>query len=367
MPRPWIAAVVVLAAWGILEGVLIDADASRALTVVAGAAAPATLLALPRRPLASVAGLLGVLLATLAAGAHPDAALMPLGALLVASAGAGRWVGDRRRDEAMAGLAGIAAVGTLAGLYAEPDPDLRALPFFVAYIGATFVLGRTLRARAAERDDLQATRRRLERERERDVARAVATEREHIAAELHAIIASSVRRVAVGAARAQEELDTDPRQAIVTLRDVRGAASGALVETRRLLGLLRAEEAEYAPQPGLATLADRSTDRLDVRIADDGEALPAGLELAAFRIIEEALAAVPPGGRLPVRVDVRRTRDHLTFSVAVDGEVAPWSDADPAVAGMRERARLYGGEVRPAAADDGWVLRGRLPLQGVPA
>lgn len=298
---------------------------------------------------------------------RPDEGLTPIGVALVGAAGVGRWGEADRRADTLALLTGVAAIAVLAVLFREPDPSLRGLPFFVALLGAAFAVGRQLQGRALEREDLQERRERLEQERAQEVARAVIVERERIAAELHAIIRSSVDRVAAGAARAEGELDRNPVAAVATLQEVRAAASGALTETRRLLGLLRTDGAEYAPQPGLAALADRArSDGYDLRVAPDRSpvALPAGLELALVRIVEEAVGAVEPARRSAVRVEVAREPSALAFSVTVDGAEPPWRERDPLLAGMRERVRVYGGELVTVAQGAGWALRGRLPVAG---
>lgn len=366
MTRPWTLAAALLAASGITEALLLDPRAGWVAGVVAAVVLPLPLFWLPRRQLRGAAAVVVVALGAALSGAHPDEGLTPIAVGLLAALGMGRWLpaapGRSRSAAAAAGL-GVAAVVALALLYREPDPSLRALPFFLAFVGASFALGRQLRARALERDDLESRRERLERERAAQVAAAVAAERERIAAELHAIIASGVDKVAAGAARAEAELDTDPHRAVATLREVRGAASGALTETRRLLGLLRAEAADYAPQPGLRTLADRGY-AVHVAPAALERDLPPGLELAVVRIIEEAVTAVAPEARDAVRVDVACEDGELSFSVGVDAARLPWPERDPALAGMRERVRIYGGQLRPVAEAEGWTLRGSLPLRG---
>ncbi len=365
MTRPWTLAAAALAASGVIEALLLDPRAGWVAGIAAAIVLPLPLLWLPRAPLRGGAAVVVVALAAALSGAHPDEGLTPIAVGLLAALGMGRWLpaGQRRAQTAAAAGLGIAAVIALALLYREPDPSLRALPFFLAFVGAAFALGRQLRARALERDDLQSRRERLERERAAQVAAAVTAERERIAAELHAIIASGVDKVAAGAARAETELDTDPHRAVATLREVRGAASGALTETRRLLGLLRAEAADYAPQPGLRTLADRGY-VVHVAAAALERRLPPGLELAVVRIIEEAVTAVAPEARDAVCVNVACDDGELSFSIGVAAARLPWPEQDPALAGMRERVRIYGGQLRPVAETDGWTLRGSLPLKG---
>lgn len=368
MPRSWAIAVAVLAAFGAGEGAVLGATAGAVAAIAGGLVVPVPLALSPRRPLVAGVAVLALLVLAALTGAQPGDGLMPLGAILAAAVGAGRWLTPGRAANLRAAALGVAAIATSLAVYGASAEQLRATPFSVAFVGAAFGVGRVLRARAAEHADLHTRRERLERERAAEVAAAVAAERERVAAELHAIIATSVRRVAADAARAEAELDERPEDAVETLRAVRASASSALVETRRLLGLLRADPADYAPQPGLGTLAEHGRARgVDVRIAGSTDALPAGLELAVFRIVEEALAAVPPAARPSVRVDVERTRTHLAFTIAADAERRPWGDADPALAGMRERARVYGGELRPEGDGEPWLLRGRLPLGRVPA
>jgi len=370
MSRPWIAAAALLALTGVVEVFVFAPEAGVAAGLAMAVVLPLPLVLLPRMPLRAAALLLALGAAAALTGAHPHAGLTPIAIALAAAAGVGRYaVGDRGRM-VLAGACGLGAVGVLVLLYREPDPTVRALPFFFAFVGGAFVVGRQLLARAREHDDLEARRATLERERAAQVERAVRDERERIATELHAIIATSVERVARGAARADEQLLHDPPGAVQTLREVRGAAHGALTETRRLLGLLRAQEASYAPQPGLTTLAEGARAggyAMRVVPADPAGALPAGLELALVRIVEEAVAAVAPHDRPSVQVEVVRHPAELTFTVSARGAASPWPERAPIVAGMRERVRLYGGVLRPSGGPDVWSLHGTLPLAEVPA
>lgn len=366
MSRAWLILALVLAVSGTVEALLLDPTAGPIAGVAGAVALAATLLVVPTRPHVGAGLAVAVALVLALTGAHPAAGLTPVAVLMLAAVEAGRGTSKDRVAGLSAIALGVAALATLALLYRHPDPTLRALPFFVAFLAASFALGYQLRDRELERTDLEARRRVLEEKRAAQVAGAVTRERERIATELHAIIAISVDRVANGARRADDELDRDPDAAVATLREVRGAASAALTETRRLLGVLRAHEAEYAPQPGIAALAERG---FDVRIGSGVEplALPAGVELTVVRLIEDAVAAVAPVERATVRVDLDRDEDGVAFTVDVGSSNAPWSDDAPVLAAMHERARVFGGRVWPVTVDGRCVLHGRLPLRAVTA
>lgn len=366
MTRAWFAFSLVLAASGSVEALLLDPPAGPIAGVLGAIALAATLLLVPSRPPVGAALVVAATLAVALTDAHPHDGLTPVAIIMLAAVGAGLRTPPERTAMLTMAVLGVGALVALAYAYRDPDPTLRAFPFFVAFLGASFALGHQLRRRARERDDLQGRRHALEQERAAQVAGAVSRERERIATELHAIIAISVDRVANGARRADEQLNADPDAAVATLREVRGAASAALTETRRLLGVLRAHEPEYAPQPDIAALVARG---LDVRLGPGVEplALPAGVELTVVRLIEDAVAAVDEVRRQAVRVEVDRDDDGVAFAVDVGATSAPWAAGDPVLAAMHERARVFGGRVWPTAVDGRCVLRGHLPLPAVVA
>jgi signal transduction histidine kinase len=204
---------------------------------------------------------------------------------------------------------------------------------------------------------------------------AVADERARIARELHDIIGHSMSVISLQAGAAQQLVHRDPDRAEGHLAAVQQTAHEALVEMRRLMGVLREDEATYAPQPGLDeidALAERLGDAgLRVAVSRDvapGVTVPPSVGLAAYRIVQEALTnAHKHAGARNATVDLRLAPEAIevtvhnergTRSVAGDG------GAGRGLAGMRERVRLFGGELDAGRRDDGgFAVRARLPLE----
>jgi signal transduction histidine kinase len=178
----------------------------------------------------------------------------------------------------------------------------------------------------------------------------------------------------VQAGAAEEVLDRDPEQVRTSLRAIQQTGRDARLELRRLLGVLRAGEEpapEYGPQPGLDQLpglADQLTHSgVEVVLTTEGtpRPLPGGLDLAAYRIAQEAVTnALKHAGRGPVTVALRYGRDDVEIEVLDRG--GPGTAADGGghgLAGMRERTALYGGELDHGRREDGgYRVRARLPV-----
>ncbi len=246
----------------------------------------------------------------------------------------------------------------------DPQPgDVAILSFFIV---AAWAAGRLVRHRSAQADAARAESGLLARE-------AVAAERARVARELHDVVAHSVSIIAVQAGAAESLVGRDPDRAREHIASVRRTAAEALIEMRRLLGVLREDEAVYAPQPTLGDLerlvGEVRAAGVPVELAregDDAEPLPAGIDLAAYRIVQEALTNVRRhAGAAPTRVVVRRAPG------VVDVEVVNATPSGPGegpggghgLVGMRERVRLYGGSLDAGPREDGgFGVRARLPV-----
>jgi signal transduction histidine kinase len=232
------------------------------------------------------------------------------------------------------------------------------------------------RARALERVNTA-----LKAEQEQRSLLAVADERSRIARELHDVVAHSISVMVVQAEGAKRMMERDPGRAVVALDQIEGTGRAALIEMRRLLGVLRkdGDGAVRTPQPGTSTLdmlVDRAQEAgLDVRVAIDGprRTLPAGVDVSVFRIIQEALTnALKHAG--PTRADVLLKYDdsHVEVEIVdagiVNGYVPPEPDPDNpqhGLLGMRERVSLYGGEIVTGPCEDGrngYRVWARIPL-----
>jgi signal transduction histidine kinase len=213
-------------------------------------------------------------------------------------------------------------------------------------------------------------------ERERDVAarEAVVEERARIARELHDAIAHNVSMMVLQAGAERRVLDNAGSSTREVLATIEGIGRGALTEMRRLVGMLRSDTAdELTPQPGLGDLprlvAQVREAGLPVELRVDGPAreLPVGIELSAYRIVQEALTnALKHAGEAHACVQVRYGADSLELEIADDGRggQAPVVSGGHGLAGMRERVALYGGRLdagrRPSG---GFAVRVLLPIR----
>ncbi len=208
---------------------------------------------------------------------------------------------------------------------------------------------------------------------ERGAERRAAEERERLARELHDAVSHSLASIVMQAGGAQDVLDRDPGRAAVALGAIERTAREGLGEMRRLLGLLDDDSAPREPQPGLSRLdelvAGAREAGLDVRAAVEGPPrhLPPGVDLSAYRIVQEALTnAMKHAGPCSAEVVVRYRADALELEISDDGDgaaVAPGSGRG--LAGMRERAGVLGGQLTagPGADGRGFRVHARLPAE----
>jgi signal transduction histidine kinase len=243
--------------------------------------------------------------------------------------------------------------------------------------GLAWLIGDNLRVRRAYTRELENRALQLEREREEKAAQAVAEERTRIARELHDVVAHYVSVMVVQAAGARRVVDKDPKAAKSALEAVESAGRTALTEMRRMLEVLREDDTGTGPQPGLGEL-ERLIDHvrdagLPVELSIEGPTccLPAGMDLAAYRIVQEALTnTVKHGGKATAHVTVRYTPDTLEIEVVDDGRgaAAPLLTAEDGrghgLIGMKERVALFGGtlEVGPMLTG-GYRVFARMPLE----
>jgi len=232
---------------------------------------------------------------------------------------------------------------TLAGRFAKASSSV---PFtvvtVVVMVLVRFVLGdRDRRLRLAER------------EREIAAREAVVNERARIARELHDAIAHNVSMMVVQAGAERRVLENTAGSTHETLQTIEQIGRGALTEMRRLVGMLRSDgDDPLAPQPGLddlATLVGQVREAglpVELTVEGDRRALPVGLELSAYRIVQEALTnALKHAGDARAAVRVRYGPDSLELEIVDDGPggVSRVASGGHGLVGMRERVALYGG------------------------
>jgi len=277
---------------------------------------------------------------------------------------------DNRR--AWAGL-GIVLGGITTVVYNIPGVATAELFVIPIDFGISWAAGYALRERAQKAEAAETRAMQAEREREAAARLAVAEERARIARELHDVVAHavSVMVLHVGAVRHKlPDAMADDRDA---LRGVERAGRTALTEMRRLLAAMRrdGEDVEFTPQPGLdaldALLEDVGRAGLPVDLHVDGEPvpLPRGVDLSAYRIVQEGLTnALKHANANTADVTVRYRPEELEIEVRDDGLGSTTTDGlGHGLVGVRERVKIYGGEmVAGTAAEGGFLLSTRLPI-----
>ncbi|MEV7090867.1 sensor histidine kinase [Streptomyces sp. NPDC093085] len=285
----------------------------------------------------------------------------------------------------------------VGGVLAAPLSQLRWSPgeggiagqvFFSAVLAVPFVLawvlGDSMRTRTAYFAQLEERAKRLEKEREAQAQVAVAAERARIARELHDVVAHNVSVMVVQADGAAYVLDAAPDQAKEALETISNTGRQALAEMRRLLGVLRTGDApeggEYVPQPDVGQIEDLIENvraaglAVDFRIEGTPRPLPSGVELTAYRIVQEALTNSRKHGGPDVGASVRLVYfdDGLGLLVEDDGRGAAhelYADGGAdgrghGMIGMRERVGMVGGTLdagpRPGG---GFRISALLPLK----
>jgi signal transduction histidine kinase len=240
-----------------------------------------------------------------------------------------------------------------AGLFGVVFPVAAGLSY-----GTRTRLTQRLRERAEE----------LEAGRERRARDAVAAERRRIAGELHDVVTHSVSVMVVQAAAARRLVPTDPGRAREAMEAIERTGREALSEMRRLLGVLRREDEDtgLAPQPSLSrldVLAAAAGMHVNLRIEGELRAIPPGLDVAAYRVVQEALRAMERVGEDDASVTVRYTRRGIELDVTGAARVYDDAEAELRLLGTRERIALFGGELHAGRRrGGGWALRARLPL-----
>jgi signal transduction histidine kinase len=329
-----------------------------------------------RAPLAVLAVVAGTFL--------PSALLFPLSgdaafgvwvALLVALYSVGAHTGGW---QAVAGVLAMLAVvfGVVA---ADPEgADPGSYVFFLFVVGGPWLAGRAIRHRRISERHLEARALTAEREREEKARAAVAEERVRIARELHDVVAHAISVIVVQARGGRRSLATEPEEAREAFDSIEATGREALAEMRRLLGMLRKndEELALAPQPSLhyldALVAQVGESGLPVELSVEGEpkALPPGVDLSAYRIVQEALTNVlRHAGPATARVVVRYGAEDLEVEVTDTGRRPTAEDgAGHGLVGMRERVTLFGGELEAGRRrGGGFAVRARLPLGSEPS
>jgi signal transduction histidine kinase len=269
-----------------------------------------------------------------------------------------------KRFPAAAALLTVGMMGTLlieGGV--EPEDSFWALFLF----GLPALAGRALRSRVLLQAELREKAERAELERAERALGAVEDERSRIAAELQALVANGLSAMVVQAETVPRTIDSgDLVRAGAALAAVEETGRDALTEMRRLLGVLRrdGDGLALAPQPGLArveALVERNRESgLDVTLRIEGGRRPltTGVDLTAYRVVEDALEAATERGARNAEVLLRYEPEELKLQVSDDRE----GGGSERLPGLSDRVSLYGGHLRAGRAGDGFRLKARLPL-----
>ena len=294
--------------------------------------------------------------------------------VFAAGMGAALLLGNLRSDRlARAGL-GLVVVGAAIVVEHQPGHDLATLVFTPLLFVIAWLSGHALRLRSTQTQAAEERAARAERERETATRLAVAQERARIARELHDVVAHALSVMVLQVGVVRRRTPAEQAESREALGNVERAGRAALTEMRRLLDAMRSEDdaLELGPQPGLSDLTDlvdevRSTG-LDVRLTVRGEpaALPAVLDLSAYRIVQEGLTnALKHAHAQRVDVDVRIEPEDLSIEVRDDGRGSATNGVDPGygLVGIRERVSLLGGEMSAGPHPGGYLLQARLPCE----
>jgi len=276
-------------------------------------------------------------------------------------------------------LAGL----VITAIFSDTSPPLPGRIAALCILVAVALVGNAVLVWRRRVGDSQARLQHAQAEHEAATARALAAERARIAGELHDVVTHNVSVMVVQAGAARRVLAASPGEATAALLAVEASGRTAMIELQHLLGLLSPADGmqppgaeSLRPQPGLdrlQPLIDRVAAAglpVDLTISGRPRPLPPGLDLACYRVVQEALTNVMKyagQARTAVRLDYRP--DELIIDVTDDGPaVTAQAGGGRGLLGLRERVSLYGGEFdagpRPAG---GWRVTARLPLDPQPA
>lgn len=335
--------------------------------VVVVAAAGLVLVWRRRRPLLSLAGVLGgFVLLSLLFGSSQTSSSIFIGAVAVYSAA----VYASNAPVTIVMLAAAVAIRDLN------DPAISSVGeslWSSTFVLLTFLAGLAGRALRQQRRKVDERERALEREESELAAAAVAEERRRIARELHDILSHNLSVLVLQAGAAEQVLERDPASARRALRWIRETGQEAIGEMNTLLGLVRGEpDASREPPASLGDidkLVAKASDMgivVDLAIQGEQRRLPGGIELSAYRVVQEGLTnALKHSSPSRARILLRYGENQLVVEIQNDGlRTKNGHGSKRGLAGLRERIAIFGGELEAGPdRDGGWVLRAVFPAE----
>jgi signal transduction histidine kinase len=356
------------------ELALTDGIEHRPLLVAIAVVAGLALVAQPRLPFwGPVIAMLGVAAIVGIDPAGTEDIATPFFLIVLASWCFGAYNPPRR---ALVGLAAVLVCIAWA-VVRFPDSQLGDFLWIGSFLTAAWLTGFAVRHQAEQTQRLRDLAAQLKAEQDRRAEEAVQDERSRIARELHDVVAHHVSVMTVQAGAVRRLLTPEQEREREALVSVEETGRQALTEMRRLLGVLK-DEAEQerpaprAPQPGIATLdtllGQVREAGLPVEMTLEGRPveLPPGVDLSAYRIVQEALTnALKYAGPARAWVVVRYRDDDVELEISNDGrtEAAQADGGGHGLVGMRERVAVYGGELESGPRPGGgFAVRARLPI-----
>ena len=341
-----------------------------AVALIAAAVATGTVGLRRRAPLPSVAVTVGAILVLALSDPSADETVPGIAALLVFYT-LGRTGVARGQTALDAALLGLGVLAVALGPHQPTVVDVLAT--WALFVAGPYVAGRAAENRRALTREMAANAERLQSEQDARARGAAAEERTRIARELHDVIAHNVSVMVIQAVAARRVAADDPDSARAALASVQTSGREALLEMRRMIGVLRHGDLELAAAatPGLGQLellvqrARAAGLPVDLQVHGQRRPLSEGLDLVAFRVVQEALTnVIKHAGPASASVTVTYA-DALELEIRDDGRggAAPEPSGGHGLVGMHERLNLYGGELSTGAQPGGgFRVHARLPV-----
>ncbi len=356
----------VMFAWGLVEALVSGGPGERWERVLVAAAITVPVIFRRRAPVIGLVWVAAVIVPVAYAASEPEDGSFPFPVLLLLGFSAGLYVASTKLS--VAGL--IVPIAVMMSII--PSPYFEGAPgpteYFILSFFCSFAWGsgRLLRRRIEQIAEAEAAGGEMARD-------AVSAERARVARELHDVVGHSVSIIAMQAGAAEQLVEKDPDAAREHMATVRSTAQDAMREMRRLVQVLREDGVDFAPQPTLSQVEQLVDDArsagvpAELEVEGERRALPPAVDLAAYRIVQEALTnVIKHAGGAPTRVRLLYGTAAVWIEVhnQAGTAAANGSSGGQGLTGMRERVRIFGGEVEAAPAPDGgFVLRARLPIE----